>query len=130
MVAVLSEHAGVASEFQAAIGRVPDLERLLVKSVTLLTRFQRRAPDFQGLVVLTAYGCNLSCDDAVTQRRVHRNSRSSFHDRPCLWLLADAGSSCYCTAKKGPHFAPNKRMRCAAFPLCEARQCHTRVVCA
>ena len=39
MIAVLGEHAAIAAEFQTAIGKIPDLERLLVKSVTLLKRF-------------------------------------------------------------------------------------------
>jgi len=41
MVAVLSEHAGVAAEFQAEVRKLPDLERLLAKAVTMLTRFQK-----------------------------------------------------------------------------------------
>ena len=44
MVAEFSEHAGIATEFQAEIGKVSDLERLLTKAVTLLTRFQTCVP--------------------------------------------------------------------------------------
>ncbi len=43
MVAVFGEHAGVAAEFQAQIHKLPDLERLLAKAVTMLMRFQRCA---------------------------------------------------------------------------------------
>ena len=41
MVAVFGEHAEVAMEFQAALGELPDLERLLAKAVTMLTHFHR-----------------------------------------------------------------------------------------
>ena len=40
MVAVFGEHAAVAAEFQAEIGKLPHVERLLAKAVTLLTSFQ------------------------------------------------------------------------------------------
>ena len=41
MVDVFGEHAAVAADFQARLGKLPDLERLLAKAVTLLVQFQR-----------------------------------------------------------------------------------------
>jgi hypothetical protein len=41
MVAIFAGHPAVATDFQAELGKLPDLERLLAKAVTLLTHFQR-----------------------------------------------------------------------------------------
>ena len=41
MVATFGEHAGIATEFQAELRKLPDLDRLLAKAVMMLMRFQR-----------------------------------------------------------------------------------------
>ena len=58
MIAVLTEHAAVAAEFQAEIRKLPDLERLLAKAVSLLTRLQTCAFPCQFRASCTWYVCH------------------------------------------------------------------------
>lgn len=98
MIAVLGEHAAVASEFQAAIGKVPDLQRLLVKSVTLLKRFHpcALAPGLSCsyqcalnvLVILQGID-NIALTSVMTQLTAFRALATVC--TCCTWLLCGMG---------------------------------------